>query len=258
MLAVVSPAKKLDFSRSSQALAQALESSTPVYAEQANQLARVAKKLTRADLRQLMKLSENLADLNYDRFQRYTPTPTQDVTKQAALAFAGDTYTGLDAPTLDEDDLKFAQNNFRILSGLYGLLRPLDAIQPYRLEMGRRLKNPRGEDLYDFWGSDVAKALDEQLADHKSRTVINLASNEYFKVIDRKALKADVLNMVFKENREGELKIISFFAKKARGAMARYVIKNRIKNPQDLKSFTADSYTYQPTLSSDIDWVFTR
>jgi len=254
MLAVVSPAKKLDFSQP----VLALDSTTPVYTNKANQLAKVAKKLTRADLRQLMKLSENLADLNYDRFQRYTPTPPEDATKQAALAFAGDTYTGLDAATLDEDDLNFAQNNFRILSGLYGLLRPLDAIQPYRLEMGRRLKNPKGEDLYDFWGSDVAKALDQQLADHKSTTVINLASHEYFKVIDRQALKASVLNMIFKEERDGQLKIISFFAKKARGAMARHVIKNRLIEPEGLKDFTAGGYTYQPALSNDSDWVFTR
>ncbi len=254
MLAVVSPAKKLDFSRP----AITVESSTPVFKKHADELAKVAKKLTRADLRQLMKISESLADLNYDRFQRYTPTPPQDTTKQAALAFAGDTYTGLDAGTLDENDLEFAQDNFRILSGLYGLLRPLDAIQAYRLEMGRKLKNPEGEDLYDFWGSNVANALDEQLANHKSKTVINLASNEYFKVIDRKALKANVLNMMFKEERDGELKIISFFAKKARGAMARYAIKNRIENPQNLKGFTAGSYAYQPSLSSDSDWIFTR
>ncbi len=254
MLAVVSPAKKLDFSRP----AITIESSTPVYTKQANQLAKVAKKLTRSDLRQLMKLSENLADLNYDRFQRYTPSPTEDITKQAALAFAGDTYTGLDAATLDEDDLHFAQNNFRILSGLYGLLRPLDAIQPYRLEMGRKLTNPKGEDLYDFWGSDVSKALDDQLSDHKSKTIINLASNEYFKVIDRKALKANVLNIIFKEERDSALKIISFFAKKARGSMARYVIKNRIENPDDLKNFTVGGYVYQPALSTETDWVFTR
>jgi len=254
MLAVVSPAKKLDFSRPS----IAVESSIPVFKKHADELAKVAKKLTRADLRQLMKISENLADLNYDRFQRYTPTPPQDATKQAALAFAGDTYTGLDAATLSENDLEFAQDNFRILSGLYGLLRPLDAIQAYRLEMGRRLKNPRGEDLYDFWGSDVAHALDQQLADHKTKTVINLASNEYFKVIDREALKANVLNMVFKEERDGELKIISFFAKKARGAMARHVIKNRIESPESLKEFTTGGYAYQPALSSYSDWVFTR
>ncbi len=254
MFAVVSPAKKLDFNRST----IEVESSIPVFTKQANQLAKVAKQLTRADLRQLMKLSENLADLNYDRFQRYTPTPSKDATRQAALAFAGDTYTGLDAATLDENDLNFAQDNFRILSGLYGLLRPLDSIQPYRLEMGRRLKNPKGEDLYDFWGSDVAGAIDEQLKEHKSKTVINLASNEYFKVIDRKALKAKVLNMVFKEERDGELKIISFFAKKARGAMARHVIKNRLETPQGLKDFTAGGYSYQPALSNDSDWVFTR
>ena len=254
MLAVVSPAKKLDFSRP----VIEIESSTPVFKKQANQLAKVAKTLTRSDLRRLMQLSENLADLNYDRFQRYKPTPAKDATKQAALAFAGDTYTGLDAASFDENDLAFAQNNFRILSGLYGLLRPLDDIQAYRLEMGRKLKNPKGEDLYDFWGDSVSKALDAQLAEHKSKTVINLASNEYFKVIDRKALKAKVLNMVFKEERDGELKIISFFAKKARGSMARFIIKNRLETPEGMKDFTTGDYKYQPALSNDQDWVFTR
>lgn len=254
MLAVVSPAKKLNFSRP----VIEIESSIPVFKSQANQLAKVAKQLTRADLRRLMDLSENLADLNYDRFQRYKPTPAKDTTKQAALAFAGDTYTGLDAATFDEDDLTFAQNNFRILSGLYGLLRPLDDIQAYRLEMGRKLKNDKGEDLYDFWGSSVSNALDNQLTDHRSKTVVNLASNEYFKVVNRKALKADVLTMVFKEERDGELKIISFFAKKARGAMARHIIKNRLETPQCMKDFTTDGYKYQPALSNDQDWVFTR
>jgi len=254
MLAIVSPAKKLDFEQSP----LQLDRSTPVFTKQANQLADVAKKLSRSDLRQLMALSDKLADLNYDRFQRYTPNPDADTTKQAALAFAGDTYTGLDAATMDEADLNFAQDNFRILSGLYGLLRPLDAIQPYRLEMGRKLTNPKGEDLYDFWSDSVAKALDKQLADHPSPTVINLASNEYFKVVDRKALKANVLTMVFKEERDGILKIISFFAKKARGAMARHIIKNRIEHPQGLKDFSDLAYKYQPSISTETDWVFTR
>lgn len=254
MLAVVSPAKKLDFSRP----VIEVDSSQPVFKKQANQLAKVAKQLTRADLRQLMELSEQLADLNFDRFQRYKPTPAEGTTKQAALAFAGDTYTGLDAASFDENDLTFAQDNFRILSGLYGLLRPLDDIQAYRLEMGRKLTNPKGEDLYDFWGASVSKALDKQLTDHKSKTVINLASNEYFKVVNRKALKANVLTMVFKEERDGELKIISFFAKKARGSMARYVIKNRLETPEGMKDFTSGDYKYQPAISSDQDWVFTR
>jgi len=254
MLAVVSPAKKLDFSRPM----VDIEPSQPVFHKQADELAIVAKKLTRADLRRLMQLSEKLADLNYDRFQRYSPTPASEATRPAALAFAGDTYTGLDAATLDQQDLSFAQNNFRILSGLYGLLRPLDAIQPYRLEMGRKLVNPKGEDLYDFWGADIANAIDVQLSDHKSKTVINLASNEYFKVIDRKALKADVINIIFKEERDGMLKIISFFAKKARGAMARYIIQNRLETPEPMKDFKADGYCYQPALSTGKDWVFTR
>jgi len=254
MLAVVSPAKKLNFT---QPIIE-IERSQPLFHNQADELATVAKKLTRADLRQLMQLSDKLADLNYDRFQRYTSPPAGEVTRQAALAFAGDTYTGLDAASLDEQDLAFAQDNFRILSGLYGLLRPLDAIQPYRLEMGRKLTNPKGEDLYDFWGASIANALDDQLSDHKSKTVINLASNEYFKAVDRTALKADVLNMVFKEERDGILKIVSFFAKKARGAMARHIIQNRLETPQGLKDFTADGYCYQPSLSTETDWVFTR
>lgn len=254
MLAVVSPAKKLDFSQS----AVPLDRTIPQFKQQADSLAKVAKKLTRADLRQMMKISENLADLNYDRFQRYTSTPTNKVTKQAALAFNGDTYTGLDATSLDKDDLSFAQDNFRILSGLYGVLRPLDAIQPYRLEMGRKLTNPKGEDLYDYWGSDVSNALDQQLENHQSKTVVKLASDEYFKVVDRKALKANVLDIVFKEERDGVLKIISFFAKKARGAMARYIIQNRIESPDGLKSFTDDGYSFQPDLSSDNQWLFTR
>lgn len=254
MLAVVSPAKKLNF----EPTAMTLEKTTPAFQKQANELAKLAKKLTRSDLRHLMKLSESLADLNYDRFQRYTDAPSPDMTKQAALAFAGDTYTGLDAATLDEADLTFAQDNFRILSGLYGLLKPLDAIQPYRLEMGRRLANPKGEDLYDFWGGNVAKALDNQLEGHKAKIVVNLASNEYFKVVDQKTLKANVLNIVFKEERDGVLKIISFFAKKARGTMARYIIKNRIEDPEQLKSFSEDGYRFQPALSSEFEWVFTR
>lgn len=254
MLAIVSPAKKLDFTHP----VLEIERSQPLFHKQADELAKVAKKLTRADLRQLMQLSDKLADLNYDRFQRYTSSPDDDATRQAALAFAGDTYTGLDAATLDQQDLSFAQDNFRILSGLYGLLRPLDAIQPYRLEMGRKLTNPKGEDLYDFWGANISNALDDQLSDHKSKTIINLASNEYFKVIDRTALKADVLNMVFKEERDGILKIVSFFAKKARGAMARHIIKNRLEEPEGMKEFTADGYCYQPSLSTATDWVFTR
>lgn len=254
MLAVVSPAKKLNFSQPAIAHGR----STPVFLKQADELAKVAKKLTRADLRQLMHLSENLADLNYDRFQRFTPSPAEEATKQAALAFAGDTYAGLDAASLDQNDMAFAQNNFRILSGLYGLLRPLDAIQPYRLEMGRKLKTRRGETIYAFWGDRIANQLDKQLVGHKHPVVINLASNEYIKAASTKALKARVINMVFKEQKGDDYKIIGLFAKQARGAMARYMIQHRIEDPEKLKSFAEDGYKHRPALSDDDNWVFTR
>ncbi|PLX34218.1 MAG: peroxide stress protein YaaA [Hyphomicrobiales bacterium] len=254
MFAVVSPAKKLNFGASG----RHYDGSEPLFRERANQLAGIAKKLTRADLRQLMKLSENLAELNYNRFQDFAPKPGEDKTEAAMFAFAGDTYTGLDAASLDEGEIAYAQEHLRILSGLYGLLRPLDRIQPYRLEMGRKLHNPKGEDLYDFWGADIAHALDEQLRGHQSKTVVNLASNEYFKVIDRKGLKADILDIDFKEERDGQFKIIGIHAKRARGAMARFMIQNRIETPAGLKDFSEGGYGFRPGLSSDEKFVFTR
>jgi len=254
MLAIVSPAKKLNFDTPQIDIA----TTTPVFSKQANELAAVAKKLSRDDLRQMMKISDKLADLNYRRFQDFANNPNSDQTKQAVLAFAGDTYTGLDAASFDDEDLAFAQNHFRILSGLYGLLSPLDAIQPYRLEMGRKLKTKAGETLYDYWGSKVAELIDQQLADHKSKTVVNLASQEYFKVIDQTELNARVLNIIFKEQRGNDLKIISFLAKKARGSMARYIIKNRIIGTQALKDFNTGGYEFQSKMSDDNNWMFTR
>jgi cytoplasmic iron level regulating protein YaaA (DUF328/UPF0246 family) len=254
MLALISPAKKLKFETQD----PSLPSSDPCFSSDTNELAAVARKLTRADLRQMMKISDKLADLNFQRFQTFSKTPTEDESKQAVMAFAGDTYTGLDAKTLDSSDLDFAQHHLRILSGLYGLLKPLDRIQPYRLEMGRRLKTKRGETLYAFWGDRIAQAIDRQLSDHKYPVVINLASNEYFKAAKTKALKARVINMTFKENKNGQFKIIGLFAKQARGAMARYMIKNRIENPADLKTFALGGYTHRPEMSEGDDWVFTR
>ena len=254
MLAIISPAKKLKFETSDPALV----SSEPDFTKETAQLISVARKLTRADLRQMMKISDKLADLNYQRFQTFSKSPGEDDTKQAIMAFAGDTYTGLDADSLDKKDLAFAQNNLRILSGLYGLLKPHDLIQPYRLEMGRKLKTKRGETIYAFWGDRIAKALDTQLSGHKHPVVINLASNEYFKAANTKALKARIINMVFKEKKADQYKIIGLFAKRARGAMARYMITNRIENPLDLKSFSADGYKHQPAMSDEDNWVFTR
>lgn len=254
MLAIISPAKKLKFETRDLALA----SSEPDFLGETNQLITVARTLTRADLRHMMKISDNLADLNYQRFQSFSKTPSETETKQAVMAFAGDTYTGLDANNFDKKDLTFAQGHLRILSGLYGLLKPLDLIQPYRLEMGRKLKTKRGETLYAFWGDRISNALDEQLAGHKHPVVINLASNEYFKVAKTKALQARIINMIFKEKKADQYKIIGLFAKRARGMMARYMIKNRIEDPQNFKSFSQDGYTYQPSMSEGNNWVFTR
>lgn len=254
MLAIVSPAKKLDFS----ALQKPLPHSKPDFADDAQALVKTARRLSRAKLRRLMKLSESLAEVNYQRFQNHAPLETPDNAKQAALAFAGDTYMGLDSASLDDDDLQFAQSHLRILSGLYGLLRPLDLIQPYRLEMKSRLATRRGKTLYDFWGDRLALALDSQLAGHKSPVLVNLASNEYFKALPRKHLSARVITPAFKEASNGHAKVIGFFAKRARGAMARYMIQNRLESPEDLKGFDADGYSYRNELSDADNWVFTR
>ena len=254
MLAIISPAKKLKFETRD----PSLDSSQPVFPKDTDQLISVARKLTRADLRQMMKISDNLADLNFQRFQTFSKSPNENETKQAVMAFAGDTYTGLEADTLTKKDLAFAQNNLLILSGLYGLLKPHDLIQPYRLEMGRKLKTKRGETIYAFWGDRIAKQLDHQLEGHKQPIIINLASNEYFKAAKTKALKARVINMVFKEQKGDEFKIIGLFAKRARGAMARYMIQNRIENPEKLKAFAQNGYKHRPAMSNDDHWVFTR
>jgi len=254
MLALVSPAKKLDFNE----MAAPISYSQPDFLDRSAVLIEQAKKLSRADLSRLMKLSDKLTELNFQRFKAYSPPFTKSNAKQAALAFNGDTYVGLDAPSLSEDDLVYAQDHLRILSGLYGMLRPLDLIQPYRLEMGSRLKNPEGGDLYDFWGDDLAKAIDHITADHKEPVVINLASNEYFKAARPKTMKTRVITPVFKEVKDGVAKVLGLFAKRARGSMARYIITNRIETSEKLKKFNEDGYAYQADLSNDDTWVFTR
>lgn len=259
MYAVVSPAKKLDFEAPANAALADLPATKPVFPGPTKDLITVARDLSRSEISGLMSLSESLADLNYERFQAFKLRGTPETQKQASLAFAGDTYIGLDANSLAPEDFDWAQENFGILSGLYGLLRPLDMIQPYRLEMGTRLKRPDGVGLYDFWGDKIAKELNKRLKDHNHQTVINLASTEYFKAVDQKALKATIITPAFKELREdGQLKMVGFFAKRARGAMARYIIDHRLTDPEGLKSFDTDGYKYQAALSSDREWVFTR
>ena len=252
MLMVISPAKSLDFT----APEQVLPLTTPELKGKIAELAKVTRKLTAADLRRLMHISEKLADLNRERFQAFDSEVEDGL--QAVIAFNGDVYGGLAARELDRPALEWAQDHLRILSGLYGVLRPLDALQPYRLEMGSRLKTKRGNNLYDFWGETLSKTLNAAAEGHADPTLVNLASQEYFGAVDAKALKLPVVTCHFKEEKAGLLKVLGFFAKKARGRMARYVIDNRIEQSKDLKAFDLDGYRFRPELSTDTDWVFAR
>lgn len=254
MLAVVSPAKKLD----TDTIGRHLPFTQPSLLGDTEQLMETTKGLKVADLRSLMGISEKLADLNHERFQAFETPFTEANAKAAALMFNGDTYVGLDASSLSDEDLTWAQDHLAILSGLYGILRPLDLIQPYRLEMGTRLKTPRGKSLYEFWGDRITRQIDAQLEGHTDRTLVNLASNEYFKSIQVKDLQGSVLTPAFKEMRDGKPKMISFLAKKARGMMARYIIENRIENTEALKEFTMGGYAFDPASSDANNWTFIR
>lgn len=249
MLAVLSPAKKLNFDPMMEGFAE----SEPAFQNDANVLAKIARKLSAADLQKMMNISEKLANLNKDRFAAFAPVSNDKNSKQAAFAFAGDTYTGLQFNNMETDDVTYAQDHLRILSGLYGVLKPLDRMQPYRLEMGSRLQNKAGNNLYAYWDDRIGAALDEEA----NGVVINCASTEYFKATG-KNMASRIITPAFKEERDGELKMIGFFAKKARGMMARFMVLNRVENPEGLKDFDLEGYKFQPKLSGDDDWVFTR
>lgn len=253
LLIVLSPAKKLDFNP------PAIDAPvTPRRcADETAELAKVTRELSRADLRRLMSISDALAELNYQRFQAFDNDASEGAL-QAVFAFAGDVYDGLSARTLSVDDLNWAQDHLRILSGFYGLLRPLDAIQPYRLEMGIRLKTKRGATLYDFWGERISLRLNEDAGKLAEQTLVNLASHEYFGAVDARALKLPVVTPHFKEKKDGEARIISFYAKKARGGMARFAIENSLEKVEDLKAFDRDGYRFDKNLSTDTDWIFIR
>ena len=253
MLTVISPAKKLDWTPVS--LDRATE---PELKTDANKLANVAKELSASELRAMMKISEPLAQLNVERFRAFMSRPNDNVVKPAALAFDGDTYAGLQARSFDDATMAFAQDHLRILSGLYGLLRPMDRMQPYRLEMGSRIATERGASLYAWWGDKIAKALNKQAKETGATTLLNCASQEYFGAVDRKALKIDVIEPVFLEEAEGEAKTISFFAKRARGAMARFAMENRIEDADDLRAFDLDGYRFRADGSVNGRLVFTR
>ena len=254
MLAVVSPAKKLDTTD----IGRALSFTQPSLLGDTEQLIDTTKSLKPADLQSLMGISEKLATLNHDRFQAFQTPFTEANAKAAALMFNGDTYVGLNASTLSDESLEWAQDRLAILSGLYGILRPLDLIQPYRLEMGTKLKTERGKSLYEFWGNRITTQIQAQLENHKDPTLVNLASNEYFKSVQTKALPGTVITPAFKEVRDGKPKMISFMAKRARGMMARYIIDHRIESPDGLKQFDVDGYAFTPDLSDETTWTFIR
>ncbi len=253
MLIVLSPAKRLDFSEPD----PALPATTRRFVEDTASLAVTARRQTKADLRRLMGISEDLARLNQERFKAFD-AEALDTGVQAAFAFAGDVYQGLEARSLDTRGLAFAQDHLRILSGFYGLLRPLDRIQPYRLEMGVRLRTRRGQSLYDFWGDRISKQLNTDLDGHAHPVVVNLASQEYFGAVDARALRVPVVTPHFREGKDGESRIISFYAKKARGTMARFAIDERIDDPETLKAFDRDGYRFDKAASNDTDWIFIR
>lgn len=253
MLAMLSPAKKL-----TPTLAADLPHTLPALQEELGQLLEIARTKSAAQLRSLMHISEALGQLNFERFQHFEVPFTRENATHAALTFAGDTYVGLDAGTFEARDFTFAQDHVAILSGLYGVLRPLDLMQPYRLEMGTALKVGRHANLYGFWQPKLAPLINQLTEGHADRTVINCASKEYSKAVVFSALAGPVITPHFKEAKDGKLKSISFYAKRARGMMARYLVDSRAESPEALKDFDYGGYVFDAAQSTDSDWLFTR
>lgn len=255
MLLVVSPAKNLDF----ESPLPSSDFTQPAMLKDAENLVKTCKKLAPSELASLMHISDKLSILNAERFSSFTTPFTKDNARQALFAFNGDVYAGLDASSLQKDDLAFAQKHLRILSGLYGILRPLDLMQAYRLEMGTKLENPRGKSLYEYWGNSITDELNNSFdATNDSNILVNLASNEYFSSIKKRALNATIITPHFKDEKNGKYKIISFYAKKARGLMARYIIENRISDVSELKRFNSAGYVFDEQESSATDLIFKR
>ncbi len=253
MIVLLSPAKSLNFEPEVKATR-----SQPRFKNETWNLASKMKTKKAKDLRDMMSISQKLADLNVARYHAFSKSHNHDNSKQAIFAFTGDVYQGLQADKFTKKDLEFAQNHVRILSGVYGALRPLDVIQPYRLEMGTKLKTDKGKDLYDFWGESVTKLINKDLKNSPTKAVINLASQEYYQVIKPEVLDAKVYDIDFREWRDGKFKFISFNAKKARGFMTHYIVKNKVTNPEKVKGFNLEGYTFNEELSSDSSWTFTR
>lgn len=253
MITLLSPAKTLDFEKT-----DFQKHTNPRLLSDSKKLVRILKKKSSADLKKLMKISDKLADLNVSRYQAFSTPFNQENAKQSVLAFKGDVYTGLAVEDFDEKDLDFAQMHLRILSGLYGLLKPLDLMQPYRLEMGTKLENGDNKNLYEFWDKKITNLINKDLAESGGQAIINLASNEYFKSVKTAKLKGDLYNIDFKEDRDGKLKVIAFNAKKARGIMAREIIKNRITKPEDLKGLNIMGYIFNDELSTERSFLFVK
>lgn len=254
MLILISPAKTLDY----QSPLATHRFTQPALLEYSQQLIEQARKLSAPQIATLMGISDKLASLNATRFHEWQPDFTPDNARQAILAFKGDVYTGLQAETFTEADFEFAQQHLRMLSGLYGVLRPLDLMQPYRLEMGIRFATSAGKDLYQFWGDTITDTLNSVLDAGQDDVVINLASDEYFKAVKTKKLHAPVIKPVFLDEKNGKFKVISFYAKKARGLMSRYIIQQRLTRPEQLSAFNAEGYTFDSAVSTDQELVFKR
>lgn len=254
MLTLLSPAKKLNMDPPE----TALHPTQPRLNADMKAIAKVAKQQSADDLKRLMHISDNLANLNYERFKAFNLDNQSNSAKSAGLAFDGDVYWGLSAKTMDDATLSYAQDHLRILSGLYGILRPMDAIQPYRLEMGTKLQNPRGKSLYDFWGTILAEQLNDDLSGHSDNTIVNLASNEYFKAVDKTALNRTIISAKFLNVKDGKARALMYYAKHARGTMARWIMENRVDRADGLKDFNADGYALDAEASSETELVFTR
>ena len=249
MLVVISPAKKINME-----YVDGILTTKPKFSKNVEELISIVRKLNVKDLQTLMDLSINLAELNIKRFTKFG----KQEKKSAILAFAGDTYQGLDANSLSKDEMSWAQDHLGILSGLYGLLRPLDEIEPYRLEMGSKLKTNKGDNLYSYWGSQLSSSLNELAIKTNSKVIINCASQEYFNAVNLKTLSTKVITPIFMERKEGKVKMVSFYAKKARGAMARHIIQKRLIDEKDMKEFNFEGYEYQENISDKEKYLFIR
>lgn len=254
MILVISPAKTLDYDSELPVKSHSM----PPFLEDSSLLIKELKKKTVEDIKGLMKLSDKLAELNVERYKKWSQPFNETNARQSMFAFKGDVYVGLDAYSLDENEIDFAQDHLRILSGLYGVLKPLDLMQPYRLEMGTKMKNARGKNLYEFWGSKISELLNAELKGKKSNVLVNLASNEYYSAVKKNALNAEVITPQFLDCKNGNYKMISFYAKKARGMMCSWVIKNKIDNPEDLVKFDVAGYRLCQERSKPMNPIFIR